>query len=167
MKIHFVIGKKDGDIGYWMESLETGLFSQCVNDILEAELGNKIARLPIPKQKGRISKKIDTSIYVSDENILKMLRNIPQGKRSKYIRSVIRKHLAFNYKKSQQQGQTFKRKDEVPKEKANIEPTVVASAVEENVPVQNSNVQNTKEETAKEEVPVNDFRAKMMRMTNR
>ena len=57
MKIHFVIGKKDGDIGYWMESLDNGLFSQCVNDILEAELGNKIARLPIPKQKGRISKK--------------------------------------------------------------------------------------------------------------
>ena len=166
MKIHFVVGKKDGDIGYWMESLENGLFSNCVVAILDAELGEKIARIPVPKQKGRVSKKIDTSIYVSDENILEMLRKIPQGKRSKYIRSIIRKHLAINYKKSQQ-GQTFKRKDEVPKEKVNIEPTVVASTVEENVPVQKSNVQNTKEETAKEEVPVNDFRAKMMRMTNR
>ena len=167
MKIHFVVGKKDGDIGYWMESLENGLFSNCVVAILDAELREKIARIPVPKQKGRVSKKIDTSIYVSDENILEMLRKIPQGKRSKYIRSIIRKHLAVNYKKSQQQGQTFKRKEDIPKEKVNIEPTVVASAVEENVPVQQSNVQNTKEETAKEEVPVNDFRAKMMRMTNR
>ena len=161
MKIHFVIGKKDGDIGYWMESIENGLFSQCVNDILEAELANKIARLPIPKQKGRISKKIDTSIYVSDENILEMLRNIPQGKRSKYIRSVIRKHLAVNYRK----GQVFKTKEDIPKE--NNDTAIVALAVEEKVPVQQSGTQNTKEETVKEEVPVNDLRAKMMRMTNR
>lgn len=161
MKIHFVIGKKDGDIGYWMESLENGLFSQCVNDILEAELGNKIARLPIPKQKGRISKKIDTSIYVSDENILEMLRNIPQGKRSKYIRSVIRKHLAVNYRK----GQVFKTKEDIPKE--NNDTAIVAPAVEEKAPVQQSGTQNIKEETVKEEVPVNDLRAKMMRMTNR
>ena len=161
MKIHFVIGKKDGDIGYWMESLENGLFSQCVNDILEAELGNKIARLPIPKQKGRISKKIDTSIYVSEENILEMLRNIPQGKRSKYIRSVIRKHLAVNYRK----GQVFKTKEDIPKE--NNDTAIVAPAVEEKAPVQQSVTQNTNEETVKEEVPVNDLRAKMMRMTNR
>ena len=161
MKIHFVIGKKDGDIGYWMESLDNGLFSQCVNDILEAELGNKIARLPIPKQKGRISKKIDTSIYVSEENILEMLRNIPQGKRSKYIRSVIRKHLAVNYRK----GQVFKTKEDIPKENNN--PAIVAPAAEEKAPVQQSVTQNTNEETVKAEVPVNDLRAKMMRMTNR
>ena len=161
MKIHFVIGKKDGDIGYWMESLDNGLFSQCVNDILEAELGNKIARLPIPKQKGRISKKIDTSIYVSEENILEMLRNIPQGKRSKYIRSVIRKHLAVNYRK----GQVFKTKEDISKE--NNDTAIVAPAVEEKAPVQQSVTQNTNEETVKEEVPVNDLRAKMMRMTNR
>ena len=161
MKIHFVIGKKDGDIGYWMESLDNGLFSQCVNDILEAELGNKIARLPIPKQKGRISKKIDTSIYVSEENVLEMLRNIPQGKRSKYIRSVIRKHLAVNYRK----GQVFKTKEDVPKE--NNDTAIVVPAVEEKAPVQQSVTQNTNEETVKEEVPVNDLRAKMMRMTNR
>ena len=161
MKIHFVIGKKDGDIGYWMESLDNGLFSQCVNDILEAELGNKIARLPIPKQKGRISKKIDTSIYVSEENVLEMLRNIPQGKRSKYIRSVIRKHLAVNYRK----GQVFKTKEDVPKE--NNDTAIVAPAVEEKAPVQQSVTQNTDEETVKAEVPVNDLRAKMMRMTNR
>ena len=161
MKIHFVIGKKDGDIGYWMESLENGLFSQCVNEILEAELGNKIARLPIPKQKGRISKKIDTSIYVSEENILEMLRNIPQGKRSKYIRSVIRKHLAVNYRK----GQVFKTKEDIPKE--NNDTAIVAPAVEEKAPVQQSVTQNTNEETVKAEVPVNDLRAKMMRMTNR
>lgn len=161
MKIHFVIGKKDGDIGYWMESLDNGLFSQCVNDILEAELGNKIARLPIPKQKGRISKKIDTSIYVSEENILEMLRNIPQGKRSKYIRSVIRKHLAVNYRK----GQVFKTKEDIPKE--NNDTAIVAPAVEEKAPVQQSVTQNTNEETVKAEVPVNDLRAKMMRMTNR
>lgn len=161
MKIHFVIGKKDGDIGYWMESLDNGLFSQCVNDILDAELGNKIARLPIPKQKGRISKKIDTSIYVSEENILEMLRNIPQGKRSKYIRSVIRKHLAVNYRK----GQVFKTKEDIPKE--NNDTAIVAPAVEEKAPVQQSVTQNTNEETVKAEVPVNDLRAKMMRMTNR
>ena len=161
MKIHFVIGKKDGDIGYWMESLDNGLFSQCVNDILEAELGNKIARLPIPKQKGRISKKIDTSIYVSEENILEMLRNIPQGKRSKYIRSVIRKHLAVNYRK----GQVFKTKEDISKE--NNDTAIVAPAVEEKAPVQQSVTQNTNEETVKAEVPVNDLRAKMMRMTNR
>ena len=161
MKIHFVIGKKDGDIGYWMESLDNGLFSQCVNDILEAELGNKIARLPIPKQKGRISKKIDTSIYVSEENILEMLRNIPQGKRSKYIRSVIRKHLAVNYRK----GQVFKTKEDIPKE--NNDTAIVAPAAEEKAPVQQSVTQNTNEETVKEQVPVNDLRAKMMRMTNR
>ena len=64
-------------------------------------------------------------------------------------------------------GAAFKKKEDIPKEKANIESTVVASAVEKKAPVQQSNVQNTKEETAKEEVPVNDFRAKMMRMTNR
>ena len=161
MKIHFVIGKKEGDIGYWMESLDNGLFSQCVNDILVAELGNKIARLPIPKQKGRISKKIDTSIYVSEENILEMLRNIPQGKRSKYIRSVIRKHLAVNYRK----GQVFKTKEDIPKE--NNDTAIVAPAVEEKAPVQQSVTQNTNEETVKKEVPVNDLRAKMMRMTNR
>ena len=161
MKIHFVIGKKDGDIGYWMESLENGLFSQCVNEILEAELGNKIARLPIPKQKGRISKKIDTSIYVSEENILEMLRNIPQGKRSKYIRSVIRKHLAVNYRK----GQVFKTKEDIPKE--NNDTAIVAPAVEEKAPVQQSETQNTRENAVKEETPVNDLRAKMMRMTNR
>ena len=161
MKIHFVIGKKDGDIGYWMESLENGLFSQCVNDILEAELGNKIARLPIPKQKGRISKKIDTSIYVSDENILKMLRNIPQGKRSKYFRSVIRKHLAVNYRK----GQVFKIKEDIPKESNDT--AIVTPAVEEKAPVQQSETQNTRENAVKEETPVNDLRAKMMRMTNR
>ena len=161
MKIHFVIGKKDGDIGYWMESLDNGLFSQCVNDILEAELGNKIARLPIPKQKGRISKKIYTSNYVSEENILEMLRNIPQGKRSKYIRSVIRKHLAVNYRK----GQVFKTKEDIPKE--NNDTAIVAPAAEEKAPVQQSVTQNTNEETVKEEVPVNDLRAKMMRMTNR
>ena len=161
MKIHFVIGKKDGDIGYWMESLDNGLFSQCVNDILDAELGNKNATLPIPKQKGRISKKIDTSIYVSEENILEMLRNIPQGKRSKYIRSVIRKHLAVNYRK----GQVFKTKEDIPKE--NNDTAIVAPAVEEKAPVQQSVTQNTNEETVKAEVPVNDLRAKMMRMTNR
>lgn len=167
MKIHFVIGKKDGDIGYWMESLENGLFSHCVVAVLDAELREKIAKIPVPKQKGRVSKKIDTSIYVSDEKILEMLRNFPQGKRSKYIRSIIRKHLAVNYRKNQQQGQAFKRKEDVPKENANIDAEIVAPTVEEKAPVQQSNIQNTKDETAKEEVPVNDFRAKMMRMTNR
>ena len=96
-----------------------------------------------------------------------MLRKIPQGKRSKYIRSIIRKHLAVNYRKNQQQGQTFKKKEDIPKENANIDAEIVAPTVEEKAPVQQSNIQNTKDETAKEEVPVNDFRAKMMRMTNR
>ena len=65
MKIHFVIGKKDGDIGYWIESLENGYFSHYVSIILKAELRNKIASLPVPQQRGRISKTKDTSIYVS------------------------------------------------------------------------------------------------------
>ena len=90
-----------------------------------------------------------------------MLRNIPQGKRSKYIRSVIRKHLAVNYRK----GQVFKTKEDISKE--NNDTAIVAPAVEEKAPVQQSVTQNTNEETVKEEVPVNDLRAKMMRMTNR
>jgi len=44
---------------------------------------------------------------------------------------------------------------------------IVAPAVEEKAPVQQSVTQNTNEETVKKEVPVNDLRAKMMRMTNR
>ena len=98
MKIHFVVGKKDSDIAYWMESLENGLFSGYVIAILKAELKKRIAIVPVPTEKGRISRKIDTSIYVSDENVLEMLSQIPQGKRSRFIRSVIRKHLSVNYK---------------------------------------------------------------------
>ena len=56
-------------------------------------------------------------------------------------------------------------KEDIPKE--NNDTAIVALAVEEKVPVQQSGTQNTKEETVKEEVPVNDLRAKMMRMTNR
>lgn len=165
MKIHFVVGKKDGDIAYWMESLENGLFSGYVITILKAELKKKIAIVPVPKEKGRISSKIDTSIYVSDENVLEMLSQIPQGKRSRFIRSVIRKHLSANYKKSSQIVQSAETK-EVQSNEVKPEQATVAVAREE------KHVANPDESKAKPveqehaEEPISDFKAKMMRMAN-
>lgn len=166
MKIHFVIGKKDGDIGYWIESLENGYFSHYVSIILKAELRNKIASLPVPQQRGRISKTKDTSIYVSDKKILDMLSKIPKRKRSKYIRSIIRKHLDANYKKGSKSEQNIKKMEEPAKEENTVPITV--EKVEEEKDVINPDESKTKSvELEHTEEPISDFKAKMMRMANR
>lgn len=166
MKIHFVIGKKDGDIGYWIESLENDYFSHYVSIILKAELRNKIASLPVPQQRGRTSKTKDTSIYVSDKSILEMLSKIPQGKRSKYIRSVIRKHLAANYKKGSKSEQNMKKKEEPTSEEKND--LITVEKIEEENDVINpdeSKIKSVEQDHTDE--PISDFKAKMMRMANR
>lgn len=166
MKIHFVIGKKDGDIGYWMESLENGFFSYYVITILKAELRKKIALVPVPQQQGRITKKIDTSIYVSDKNVLEMLSEIPQGKRSRFIRNIIRKHLAVNYKKSQQLVQNAEKKEETPTKEMPVQTPIAKVNVKKVVtnPYE-SKVKPIEQEHTEE--PISDFKAKMMRMANR
>ena len=166
MKIHFVVGKKDSDIAYWMESLENGLFSGYVITILKAELKKKIAIVPVPTEKGRISRKIDTSIYVSDENVLEMLSQIPQGKRSRFIRSVIRKHLSVNYKKSSQIIQSSETKEVQSSEVKPVQTTVAAAHEKRHITT--SDESKTKPvEPEKTEEPISDFKAKMMRMANR
>lgn len=166
MKIHFVIGKKDGDIGYWIESLENDYFSHYVSIILKEELRNKIASLPVPQQRGRTSKTKDTSIYISDKSILEMLSKIPQGKRSKYIRSVIRKHLAANYKKGSKSEQNIKKKEE-PTREENTVPITVENVEEEKdvINPDESKIKSVEQEHTDE--PISDFKAKMMRMANR
>lgn len=166
MKIHFVVGKKDSDIAYWMESLENGLFSGYVITILKAELKKKIAIVPVPTEKGRISRKIDTSIYVSDENVLEMLSQIPQGKRSRFIRSVIRKHLSVNYKKSSQIVQSAEKNEEQSNEVKAVQTAGVAAREEKHFATSDeSKTKPVKPE--KTEEPISDFKAKMMRMANR
>lgn len=166
MKIHFVVGKKDSDIAYWMESLENGLFSGYVITILKAELKKRIAIVPVPTEKGRISRKIDTSIYVSDENVLEMLSQIPQGKRSRFIRSVIRKHLSVNYKKSSQIVQSAEKNEEQSNEVKAVQTAGVATREEKHVATPDES--KTKPvEPEKTEEPISDFKAKMMRMANR
>ena len=166
MKIHFVVGKKDSDIAYWMESLENGLFSGYVITILKAELKKRIAIVPVPTEKGRISRKIDTSIYVSDENVLEMLSQIPQGKRSRFIRSVIRKHLSVNYKKSSQMVQSAEKNEEQSNEVKAVQTAGVADREEKHVaPPDESKTKPVEPE--KTEEPISDFKAKMMRMANR
>ena len=166
MKIHFVVGKKDSDIAYWMESLENGLFSGYVITILKAELKKRIAIVPVPTEKGRISRKIDTSIYVSDENILEMLSQIPQGKRSRFIRSVIRKHLSVNYKKSSQIVQSAEKNEEESNEVKAVQTAGVAAREEKHFATPDES--KTKPvEPEKTEEPISDFKAKMMRMANR
>lgn len=166
MKIHFVIGKKDGDIGYWMESLENGFFSYYVITILKAELRKKIALVPVPQQQGRITKKIDTSIYVSDKNVLEMLSEIPQGKRSRFIRSIIRKHLAVNYKKSQQLVQNAEKKEETPTKEMPVQTPVAKVNVKKDV-TNPDEIKAKPIEQEHTEEPISDFKAKMMRMANR
>ena len=166
MKIHFVVGKKDSDIAYWMESLENGLFSGCVITILKAELKKKIAIVPVPTEKGRISRKIDTSIYVSDENVLEMLSQIPQGKRSRFIRSVIRKHLSANYKKGSQIVQSTEKKEEQLNDVKPVQ-TAGAAACEEKYITTPDESKTKPVEPEKTDEPISDFKAKMMRMANR
>ncbi len=166
MKIHFVVGKKDGDIAYWMESLENGLFSGYVIAILKAELKKKIASVPVPQKKGSITKKIDTSIYVSDKNVLEMLSKIPQGRRSKFIRSIIRKHLAVNYKKGMPVIHACEKKDDIDSVGNPVEIKVEKTPEEEKVVVLDENKTKTVEQEQAEE-PISDFKAKMMRMANR
>lgn len=166
MKIHFVVGKKDSDIAYWMESLENGLFSGYVITILKAELKKRIAIVPVPTEKGRISRKIDTSIYVSDENVLEMLSQIPQGKRSRFIRSVIRKHLSVNYKKSSQIVQSAEKNEEQSNEVKAVK-TAGAVAREEKHIATPDESKTKPVEPEKTEEPISDFKAKMMRMANR
>ena len=166
MKIHLVIGKKDGDIGYWMESLETGLFSGYVHAILKAELKKKIATVPVPEKQGTIIKKIDTSIYISDKNVLEMISNFPQGKRSKIIRRIIRKHLAVNYKRGAPIIHVQEKKDDV-ESTENQEQIKVADTPKEmkEVVADESKIKPIEQEHTEE--PISDFKAKMMRMANR
>ena len=95
-----------------------------------------------------------------------MLSQIPQGKRSRFIRSVIRKHLSVNYKKSSQIVQSAEKNEEQSNEVKAVQTTGVAAREEKHVATPDES--KTKPvEPEKTEEPISDFKAKMMRMANR
>lgn len=155
MRVHLKIGKKDADLIYWIESLPSRCFSHYASKILEAEAKKKIANIPVYENEGLSEGIKEVAIYVQDKQAIAMLREIPKGKKSQYIKKIVRKHIAANYRKYLQK-QEEKRTDE----KAITEPLENKN----NETDFNSTVAQSEPE---EPVEVNDFRAKMMQMMNR
>lgn len=155
MRIHLKIGKKDADLIYWIESLPTGCFSHYATLILQAEVKKKIALIPVFDQEGLSEKTKEVAIYVYDKQVIAMIEGLPKGKRSQYIKRVVRKHINANYRKN-----SLKQEEKQTKEEKTIEPKneqLANNSTEISKPV-------VEKETSEED---NDFRARMMQMMKR
>lgn len=164
MKFHLIIGTKDADIAYWMNHLPKGCFSHYVVAILSAEAKKKIAILPVPDEPGLLDHAQHASIYFESKQIEELLANVRKGKKGDYVKKVIRKHLNANYRRVS----VKKSNDEIP-EKVNTEVNKEQETFENNAikQVVVKTEISVEEKTNTGEHPVNDFRARMLRMTKR
>ena len=110
----------------------------------------RIALIPVFDQEGLSEKTKEVAIYVYDKQVIAMLEGLPKGKRSQYIKRVVRKHINANYRKN-----SLKQEEKQTKEDKNIEQKneqLANNSTELSEPV-------VEEETSEED---NDFRARMM-----
>ncbi len=156
MRIHFVIGKKDADIAYWVKSLPYGCFSNYVVKILKAESKKKTANIPVPPEEGLLFRNIDTSIYVKDKQIINMIINNNLGKKTPFIKKVIRKHIALNYKRISRQNTTGDDKETPVVEEKEMTSSIVVEEPAE--PKTEESVKNDNDE------PTDDFYARMLKL---
>lgn len=164
MKFHLIIGTKDADIAYWMASLPKGCVSHYLVVILQAEIKKKIAILPVPEEPGLLEHTTHITIYFKSKQIEELLANVKKGKKGNYVKKIIRKHLGVNYRKATLKKQDDVRSEVVVTEENNEEKLLVSEAnelVDQTVEVPEDKKSNVTEN------PGNDFKARMMRMTNR
>ncbi len=155
MRIHFVIGKKDADIAYWVKSLPYGCLNSYIVEILKAEVRKKIANIPVPLEEGLLFQKIDITIRIKDKQIINMITN-NSGKKNTFIKSVIRKHIALNYKRISRQNSTGDNNDNpVADEKEIKNPVVIETPIQ---PKADEEIEKVPDE------PKDDFYARMMKL---
>lgn len=159
MRFHLIIGTKDADIAYWMDHLPKGSFSHYVVAILNAEIKKKIAVLPIPNEIGLLERSTNATIYFNSKSIEEFIAKIGKGKKGNYIKKIIRKHLEVNYRKAASKKE-LGGAEVIANETKEIEKVDIQTA--ETVSVQQKGVNTETIANA-----ANDFRTKMMRMTNR
>lgn len=155
MRIHLKIGKKDADLIYWIESLPCGCFSHYAALILKAEVRKKIAIVPVYEHEGISDKTKEVAIYVNDKQVISMIESLPKGTRARYIKKVVRKHINANFRKNSQRQED----KQIEENKLDFSPEIQAAK---------SQNENEKKNTVEEKTAeANDFRARMMKMTNR
>lgn len=98
MDIHIVFGKKDADIVFWLSSIPKRMMSHYIRSVLLSEKMKTYAVIPVPSEKGLLSKRIDTKIYLTDKSLLSFLRSFGNETMCSVIKRVLRKHLEWNYR---------------------------------------------------------------------
>ena len=100
LKLHLVFGSHDSDIVYWRASLPKNCFTHYVREIVNSERNKEIAILPVPAERGILTKKEEVQIIFRTNAEMRFIRSFPKWKRSAMLKSIIRKHLLANYHKA-------------------------------------------------------------------
>lgn len=97
MRINIRFRKKDPDLCKWRHSINGRLVSFYINNILEAELNNRIAYLPQTVFLSMDDTPCEVNFRVQSEAIEAFLLSIPNRQRNAVIKDIIRKHLRAQF----------------------------------------------------------------------
>ena len=97
MRIHFLIGKKDADIVWWIRNLPKKTFNHYIKLILQAEKNKTYAVIPVPLQKELMREEFDTTIRINDKVLTQFVRSFSKEGISNALKRIIRKHIEWNY----------------------------------------------------------------------
>ena len=100
MTVHVVLGFRDSDIVYWRSSLPKNCFTHYIREIVNSERNKEIAILPVPEERGILMRKEEVQIIFRTNAEMRFIRSLPKGKRAAMLKSIIRKHLLANYRKT-------------------------------------------------------------------
>lgn len=94
--IHFVLRKEDGDLIRWKNALPPRSFNRLVNEILIAERGHTIARIPCAFSSTKEIEKVNGRLVITNPAALDLIKKMKKGQVTEEIKRIIRKHIAKN-----------------------------------------------------------------------
>lgn len=93
MRINIRFRKKDPDLCKWRHSIDGRMISFYINNILSAELKNRIAYIPQTVLLSMDDTPCEVNFRVQSEEIESFILSIPYRQRNAVIKEIIRKHL--------------------------------------------------------------------------
>lgn len=93
MRIHLRFLKKDPDLCKWRHSVSGKMLNFYINNILNAEVHNRIAYVPQNVLLSMDESPCDVAFFVQTEEVETFIAAIPRTQRNAVIKEIIRKHL--------------------------------------------------------------------------
>jgi len=106
MRLHLRFNNKDEDLCRWRHSIKGNLLTEYICRIVTAESKGQIAYIPNAQKSSSKQRACDITVYISDEDAVQYILSIPQQRRNRKIKAVIRKHLQSQDYASREAGKS-------------------------------------------------------------